>query len=370
MTSEEEKRASRRSFLRGKVFSPPAEQAAQSEEDSPPGSDAASPAGAYLLQLSRKAMACQFEVYLNAARPGWETEAAVTALDMVTALEEQLSAYRYDSEICRLNATAYLRPQEVEPRLYELLELSLQLYHDTQGAFDITAGPLSKVWGFFDRAGKVPRDEDLEQARRLVGSYQVQLDPQRRTLLLQQEGVELNLGSIGKGYALDRCREVMAEAGVADFLVHGGTSSVLAQGRRQDSTQREGWEVGVPHPLRPDRRIGTVHLQNEALGTSGAEFQAFVHEGKRYGHVLDPRTGRPATEVLSATVIAPTGALADALATASYVMGREQTEEFLTKYPDVAVLMVLPAKRRGGVETVMLGGMEDRLVLAPPIATS
>ncbi|MBA2115686.1 FAD:protein FMN transferase [Bremerella alba] len=364
MTSEEERLASRRNFLRGKIHS---EEAAKTEAVPKTGlSSAASTApGAYLIQLTRKAMACQFEVYLNAVGPGTETEAGVAALDLVTELEQQLSAYRYDSEICMLGATAYLRPQVVESRLFELLELAVQLYRDTNGAFDITAGPLIKAWGFFDREGKVPGEADLASAMSLIGSNRLTLDETHRTILFEKEEVELNLGSIGKGYALDRCREQLCEAGVADFLVHGGTSSVLAQGVRRDGTQRDGWEVGVPHPLRPDRRIGTVHLKDEALGTSGAAFQAFFHEGKKYGHVLDPRTGQPATSVLSATVIASSAALADALATACYVMGPEETEALLTKYPDVSVLLVKEGRRRGGVETILLGDMDQRLALAP-----
>lgn len=364
MTSEEERLASRRSFLRGKVRS---EEETSSEEATSAGgiAESSTAPGAYLIQLTRKVMACQFEVYLNALGPGTETEAGVAALDLVTELEQQLSAYRYDSEICMLGATAYLRPQVVEPRLFELLKLAVQLHRDTHGAFDITAGPLTKVWGFFDRDGKVPSDEDLASAMSLVGSNQLTLDQENQTIFFDKEGVELNLGSIGKGYALDRCQELLCEAGVEDFLVHGGTSSVLAHGVRRDGKPRDGWEVGVPHPLRPDRRIGTVHLSGEALGTSGAAFQAFFHEGKKYGHVLDPRSGKPATAVLSATVIAPTAALADALATACYVMGPEETEALLPKYPEVSVLLVQEGRRRGSIETIMLGGMDERLALAP-----
>ncbi|MFN3149291.1 FAD:protein FMN transferase [Bremerella sp.] len=363
MTPEEERLASRRSFLRGKVRS---EEETSSEEATSAGGIAGSSTapGAYLIQLTRKVMACQFEVYLNALGPGTETEAGVAALDLVTELEQQLSAYRYDSEICMLGATAYLRPQVVEPRLFELLKLAVQLHRDTHGAFDITAGPLTKVWGFFDRDGKVPSDKDLASAMSLVGSNQLTLDQENQTIFFDKEGVELNLGSIGKGYALDRCQELLCEAGVEDFLVHGGTSSVLAHGVRRDGKPRDGWEVGVPHPLRPDRRIGTVHLSGEALGTSGAAFQAFFHEGKKYGHVLDPRSGKPATAVLSATVIAPTAALADALATACYVMGPDETEALLPKYPEVSVLLVQEGRRRGSVETIMLGGMDERLALA------
>ncbi|PQO29304.1 FAD:protein FMN transferase [Bremerella cremea] len=361
MTSEEEKRTSRRNFLRGKLASPPDTEAVEGASNEATSAETR-PDGAYLVQLARQAMACQFEVYLNAAGPGTEAEGAVAALDLVNDLEQQLSAYRPESEICQLARTAYLGPVVVEPRLFQLLELSLQLHRDTHGAFDITAGPLTKVWGFFDREGKVPQEDDLVEAMRLVGSNQIELDSDKRTLRLAKEGVELNLGSIGKGYALDRCQEVLLDWDVEDFLIHGGTSSVLAHGERRDGARQDGWEVGVPDPLRPDRRIGTVYLKNESLGTSGAAFQAFFHQGKKYGHVLDPRSGRPSTKVLSSTVISPTAALADALATACYVMGPEETEAFLESYPNVSVLLVVEGKRRGSVETIMLGGMSERLL--------
>lgn len=366
MTSEEEKRASRRNFLRGRITSPETDSTGKTPSSGLETGRSSS--GAYLIQLSRRAMACQFEVYLNAAGPGTEAEAAVEALDLVDQLEQQLSAYRADSEICQLEAIAHQHPVVVEPRLFQLLELSMTLYRDTGGAFDITAGPLSKVWGFFDRQGYVPPENDLAAAMQRVGSDQIVLESENKTLFLTRAGVELNLGSIGKGYALDRCREVLFDRGVDNFLIHGGTSSVLASGSRDDVSDDLGWEVGVPHPLRPDRRLGTVYLKDEALGTSGAAFQAFVHQGKKYGHVLDPRTGRPSTKVLSSTVIAPTAALADALATACYVMGPDETEAFLEKYPDVSVLLVVEGKRRGAVEKILLGGMDQRLDAAQGIS--
>src|SRR5262249_4156409 len=142
---------------------------------------------------------------------------------------------------------------------------------------------------------------------------------------LDRAGVEINLGSIGKGYALDRMAELLVAEGIENFLIHGGNSSVLGRGVGQESgvrsqeleeTEREtrGWWVGLRHPLVPERRIGEICLRDRALGTSGSGTQFFVHEGKRYGHILDPRTGRPAEGTLSTTVAAPTGAEADALA--------------------------------------------------------
>ena len=116
---------------------------------------------------------------------------------------------------------------------------------------------------------------------------------------------EINLGSIGKGYALDRCAELLDAAGIHDFLLHGGASSVLARGSHAALLPETGWLVGVPDPLRPRRRLGQLRVVDRALATSGAGVQFFVDDERRYGHILDPRTGQPATVVVSATVVAP-----------------------------------------------------------------
>jgi len=342
----------RRRFLQGRLGA---------EKDQAPDSEQLdTPKNSYLIELSRKAMACQFEILLRSDGPASETEAAIDGLDVVDELEQQLSAYRYDSELSRLNATAAIRPIQIEPRMFELLQLSTKLSERTGGAFDITSGPLTKVWGFFQRQGRVPDPTELAAAQQSVGWSKLVLDAEKCSVSMQ-EGTELNLGSIGKGYAVDRCREVMHDAGVANFMINGGTSSVLASGSRHPDGQ--GWQVGVPHPVKKGQRMGTVYLREEALGTSGAAFQAFYEGGRRYGHVLDPRSGQPVSEVLSATVIAPTATEADALATACYVMGEEETRGFLEQKEGIAVLLVKEGRQRGSVELVQLGGMKDRLNL-------
>ena len=152
-------------------------------------------------------MACQFDVFLNAGQNPAGTESALAALDLVEALEDQMTVYREHSEISRLNRTAADRPVIVERRLLSLLQQALELHRATEGAFDITAGPLSKIWGFYRRAGRVPSPAELEEARQRVGSHWVKLDSDAGTVQFLRPGLEINLGAIGKGYALDRCAE-------------------------------------------------------------------------------------------------------------------------------------------------------------------
>jgi thiamine biosynthesis lipoprotein len=285
------------------------------------------------------------------------------ALDQVEQLEDQLSVFRPQSELSQINAAAAQRAVEVEPRLFALLQLAMQVSRETGGAYDITAGPLWEAWGFARRAGAVPEKERLDEARSLVGGDLVELDAASRTVRFLKPGVRLNLGSVGKGFAVDRCGETLLRRGIEDFLVHGGNSSVLAHGSStppgdSSSARTAGWIVGLRDPLRPQQRLRELRLKHRALGTSGAQFQSFRHRGRRYGHILDPRTGWPAEGVLSATAIAPSAALADILSTAFYVLGPEAAVAYCGKHQEIAAILLCPASRGGGME-VHSAGLDD-----------
>ena len=160
---------------------------------------------------------------------------------------------------------------------------------------------------------------------------------------------------------MDRCAEAMCERGVNDFMIHGGQSSVLARGSRKrlDTDHKPGWQVALKHPLRNGVRLGEIRLHDRAIGTSGSARQYFYHKGRRYGHVIDPRSGWPAEGVLSASVIAPTAALADALSTAFYVMGVEVVEEYCRKHAGVSAILVCPGARSGALAIHEFGLEED-----------
>ena len=366
--------SSRRDFLRGKAAARAVADLAR-RAVSGRGADAW-PAGAdeeaYLVRISRRAMATQFEVFLNAGQYEGGTEAALEALDLVDALEDQMSVFRPTSEISRLNRRGADGPVEVEPRLFELLELAIRLHAETDRAFDVTSGPLWRAWGFARGAGRVPSDEELAEAIEDIGSHLVELDGEHHTVRFHRPGVELNLGSIGKGYALDRCAEMLMDAGVRDFLLHGGRSSVLARGSRKPIRQASpdalpaGWVVGVPDPTRRDKRLAELRLEDRALATSGTQTQYFRHQGRRYGHILDPRTGQPAEGLLSATVVAPSGAEADALSTALYVMGADKALEYCQSRPELGAVLVCPADRPEGLEVRSIGLEEDELRVLRP----
>lgn len=358
--------SSRRQFLKGQSALDALADAAERIDPESASSAATSPwkgpppEEAYLLQFGRRAMACEFEVFLNAGQYREANDAVVEALDLVDRLEEQLTVFRDTSEIAAINRRAAAEPIAVEPRLFALLEQAVEMHRQTKGAFDITSGPLTKVWGFYRRQGAVPAESDLTAALSRVGSQFIELDPANQSVRFKEVGVELNLGAIGKGYALDRAAESMLAAGIGDFLWHGGQSSILARGSQATQGAEEpGWLVGVRHPMRPEKQIIEIRLCNRALGTSGAGTQFFRHRGKRYGHIIDPRSGWPAEGVISTTVLAPTASEADALATAFYILGADQAVAWCKERPGIGMLMFVPAKTRQGVELVTAGVTEQ-----------
>jgi FAD:protein FMN transferase len=356
-----QKKSNRRAFLQGRsAVEALADAAPPLPPDAATGSSQPAPDGeaqSYLIRVGRRAMACEFEVLLNAGQYADGTELAVAALDLVDRLEDQLTVYRENSEVSRLNRTATNRAVEIEPRLFELLRFARELHRRTAGAYDITSGPLSKIWGFYRRAGQMPSDEDLAEALQHVGSQHLALDETSHSIRFLQPQLEINLGSIGKGYALDRAAELLEAQGVADFMLHGGQSSILARGSR-GSAAGQGWWVGLRHPLRPDERLGEIRLTNRALATSGSGKQFFFHEGRRYGHILDPRTGRPAEGMLSTTVLAPTAAEADALSTAMFVMGIEPALEYCQSHPELGAVLIGQGPKTGAVD-IRTVGLDD-----------
>jgi thiamine biosynthesis lipoprotein len=290
----------------------------------------------FWLHLGRPAMACRFEVTLP-SELGEHLDAAHAALDGVDRLEDQLSIFRDTSELSFINREAAATAVPVEERLFALLAQCQALHAETGGAFDITSTPLSKVWGFLRRQGRLPTGEELAEALARVGMQHVVLDPAARTVRFTREGMALNLGSIGKGYALDRVGAAMAATGVKTALLTAGASSVLAVGEGIDGT---GFVVGLRDPFDHEQRMGTVQLRNAALGVSGTGEQHFTVDDKRYGHILDARTGWPVVDRAYVAVVAPTAALADAVATACFVGGRETAEAYVKSHREVSVLMM------------------------------
>jgi thiamine biosynthesis lipoprotein len=363
----ESNKTSRREFLTGDQCVAGARKAVDdaSEQDSVEQTDD------YLFRMSRRAMACDFELLLNAGQYPQAAQAAFKALDLIDELESQLTVYRETSEVSRINQSAFDQAVIVEPRLYDLLKQAAAIHAATNGAYDISAGALSKLWGFYKRDGRMPTDREVQECLAKVGMQRIRFDDANHSVQFAVPGLEINLGSIGKGYALDRVTEVIEAEGIHDLLIHGGHSSIVARGDHGISAERAsadgptaGWWIGLRHPLLPKRRIIELRLKNNAVGTSGGGTQFFVHEGRRYSHILDPRTGRPVEGTLSVSVLAPTGAEADALATAFFVMGKDATIDYCRTHETVAAVIASPLSGSSRCEIAIYGIGERDLRIA------
>lgn len=305
----------------------------------------------HTLVVGRDLMACRFEVVFNAGQVDNATGIAVDALDLVESIEGRITVYRDSSELARLNATAAGGWRDVSPELFALLMHARGLAERTGGAFDCASGSLTRAWGFLQRRGRIPVPDELAAARACSGIGLVEFDEAGRRLRFARPGVELNLGAIGKGWAIDRAVAALAMEGVPSALVHGGQSSVRARGVQGPTLPgRRGWPVGLRHPLRPAQRLATITLDDRALGTSGSGTQFFVDRGRKLGHILDPRSGEPAAAgVISATVVAPEAADADALSTALYVLGAEALDRLAPSGGDTGAILVTPGRAAGSV---------------------
>jgi FAD:protein FMN transferase len=319
-----------------------------------------------LVRVHRPAMGSSFEVRLPANAPG-AIDLACRALDLIDALEAQLTVYRDDSELSRLNRSAHFGPIEVEPRLFGLLETAVGLSRETGGAYDVTSGALSQAWGFVKGPRRVPDEVTLADARARTGSHHLRLDPERRTVAFDRPGVQINLGSIGKGYAIDRAVEVIsAHWWPTPAIVHGGRSSLFALGSPPGRLGGR-WEVALRNPFDPDSPLGTLRLRNRGLGTSGSAFQQFVVDGRVYGHIIDPRSGEPALGPASVTVLAPTAAMADALSTAFFLLGPPAAAAYTEAHPEIGVVIVDRPSDAGSPEVLVFGLGEHDFVPAPSV---
>ena len=284
------------------------------------------------LRIRRRAMACSFEMTLDQTDAAW-VPAAQDALTQIDAIEAQLTVFRETSAIVELNTHAAAAAMPCDVELFALLSHCAALSRDTDGAFDITSTPLSRCWGFLRRQGRVPAEHEIASVRALVGMHHVQLNAAQSSVRFLKPGVELNLGAVGKGYALDRIAATLQSSGVDRALLSAGRSSLLAVGHHG-----RGWCVDLVSPRR-QAPLARVWLRDAALGTSGAGTQFATIDGKHYGHVIDPRSGRPSEGMLSASVICASATEADALSTAFFVGGPTLAQRYCEQHPGVLALL-------------------------------
>lgn len=291
------------------------------------------------ITLAKHAMATRFELVLHGEDEASLRAAGEEALAEVERLENQLSLYRPGSEIAQLNARAAHEPVRVSPEVFALLQHAAALSAETGGAFDITIAPLVRCWGFMNASGRLPTDEEIAAACAVVGMHNILFDAATRTVRFAQCGVMLDFGAIGKGYAIERGAELLREAGVISALFHGGTSTACAIGHPPDAPH---WTFALPEPAtRANHNVPRkIHLCDESVSVSAIWGRSFEVAGEIYGHVIDPRLGRPVTTAQMSAVILPSATDTDALSTALLTGGPAGHENIHRSRPGMRSLLV------------------------------
>lgn len=302
-----------------------------------------------LIRVSRPALGSGFEIYLGGEDIAMLEAVGNAALDRVLWLEQQLSHFLPDSEICQINRRAFAEPVTVSPALLALL-LRLRHWSEiTEGAFDPTAGKLVRAWGFFRRGQAqgetvpLPDADTIAEIVRQIGWQNVELNEKDAAIRFLTPSVELHLGAVGKGYIVQCAADFLRSEGIERALLHSGQSSVVAIGAPPDS---EGWPISIPDPYNSEERLAVVTLSNAALSTSGTAEQFVQIDGKRYSHLFDPRTGFPIPGFASLSVLSTDAAEGDALSTAFFVQGEAWTETFCQSHPNVGVALVSSSENR------------------------
>jgi len=309
------------------------------------------------VRIKRPAMGCEFELMLCGRDRNYLVDAGNEAFEELARLEEQMSVFIPTSEVSYINASAAGGPVRVEPRLFNLLLTAARLSGETGGAFDISAGPIVKRWGFTNDAGEfaMPSDAEIGDIVKKVGMSHVELDVKECTIRFDGPGVALNLGAIGKGYAVREIVCLLRERGVTAGLVQGGPSTVYAMGNPSDD---DAWTVGVRSPTDRETRIATVRLKDQALSTSGGHERFVEVNGRRYSHVIDPRTGYPVCGLLAASAVTSDAVESDALSTAFLVLGVEETREYCKAHDDLGAVLI-PESEAGSAANVIRIGLEQ-----------
>jgi thiamine biosynthesis lipoprotein len=289
-----------------------------------------------MYQESRRLMWTQFEIVAYGEDRTRLAEAAEAAFEEIDRLDRQMSNYSETSELTYINRNAARSEVIVEKELFDLLKLSVDYSRATDGAFDISVGPLMKAWGFFKGQGRVPSAAELASVLGHVGYQHIKLNERAHTIRFDREGVEVDLGGIAKGYAVDKAAAILRDSGVTSALITSGSSSICAIGA---PPKQNAWEVEVSDPLNRSHHVMTLELKDQSISTSGCNEKTFELGGKTYCHIMNPRTGQPIEGIVSATILTPRGVDAEVFSKAVMVLGVEKARELLKKRPDVHAIL-------------------------------
>jgi FAD:protein FMN transferase len=260
--------------------------------------------------------------------------AIAEAFAAIAEVDRLMSNYRDDSELALINRAAAREAVRISDPMLSVLQAAQQVSARSAGAFDVTVGPLVRLWGFHDKKPHLPSPSELAAIRPLVDYRNLLIDPQQHTIRFVRVGVEIDLGGIAKGFAVELAADVLRRHGLAGFVDAGGNQYLLGI-----PPGKHLWTVGVKNPDKPQVLLGTIDSLEQSVSTSADYANFLIADGHKYGHILDPHVLRPSDAALSVTILSRDGTLADAMSKAAFVLGPKAGLELIDSFPDMSGLI-------------------------------
>lgn len=254
----------------------------------------------------------------------------------IERIERLISSWDANSQTAEINRQAGIKPVKVAKELYDLIARSIEISKITQGAFDISYAALDPVWFFDGRMKAVPSESERLKSVQNIGFKDLVLNAKEQTVYLPKKGMKIGFGAIGKGYAADATKKLMKSLGVSSGIINA-SGDLTSWGKKPDGTD---WQVGISNPENPAKVFSWFPVRDAAVATSGNYEKYVTLEGKQYSHIMDPRTGIPVSGIKSVTVFAPKAELADAFATAVFIMGIDTGIDTISQLPGMSCIIV------------------------------
>lgn len=257
----------------------------------------------------------------------------------IRRIENLISEWNPETQISEVNRNAGIKPVKVDAEVFALTEKGIYFSELTDGAFDISIVAMDKIWKFDDSMNELPSEESIRNSIKNVGYQNIILDKTNSTIFLKNKGMKIGFGSIGKGYAADKTRELMKSFGVKAGIINA-SGDISAWGTQPDGTP---WAIGINNPFRDDTIAAVLYLKENAVTTSGSYEKYAEINGKRYSHIMNPKTGYPSTGLTSVTVVGPNATIANGFSTSIMVLGRKKGLKLIKKFPDYQYLLITDA---------------------------
>ena len=284
-----------------------------------------------------KLMGNQFEISIVAKQENFAQEKINEAVAEISRIEQLFTTFKPDSQTNKINESAGITPVKVDLEVFQLIQRATRISEISQGAFDITYGSLDKrFWNFDTHMDSLPNPEDAKKAVALINYKNVMLDATAQTVFLKEKGMRIGFGGIGKGYAADRARKILQDAGIKNGIVNA-SGDLVTWGNQPNG---KPWTVGIAHPEHQLKAFSYLNISNMAIATSGSYEKYAIINGKKYSHTIDPHTGFPVSGIKSVSIICPQAELADALATPVIVMGVQVGLNLINQLQNVACIII------------------------------